>query len=245
MGYTVTGAVVEIDGGETALRWRMLQGLSAQVTEFTATVPIPTQFSSSTSDCRRRRTRRRARHPRLLGARAAAPLHGRCAAGRARANGGGVAARPRAAARRSRVTARAAMGLRAARGGHDGVAPRPSPAQRLRDRPRGCARLLAIAAAPPGGPGARAARRPAQGRGQPRRGRLRMAGAVPAARDHRVPCTRARSIPRRWHCAAAGGVAALSVPPQWTETHPRTLHLLNEEVAAWERGGPLQLELRS
>ena len=45
MGYTVTGAVVEIDGGETALRWRMLQGLSAQVTEVTATVQIPTQFS--------------------------------------------------------------------------------------------------------------------------------------------------------------------------------------------------------
>ena len=45
MGYTVTGAVVTIDGGETALRWRLLQGLSAQVAEFTATVQIPTQFS--------------------------------------------------------------------------------------------------------------------------------------------------------------------------------------------------------
>jgi len=44
MMYTVTGAVVTIDSG-TALRWRMLQGLSAQVTQFTATVQIPTQFS--------------------------------------------------------------------------------------------------------------------------------------------------------------------------------------------------------
>jgi hypothetical protein len=44
MSYTVTGAVVTIDGG-TALRWRMLQGLSASVTEFSSTVQIPTQFS--------------------------------------------------------------------------------------------------------------------------------------------------------------------------------------------------------
>jgi Predicted membrane protein (DUF2207) C-terminal domain len=44
MSYTVTGAVVTIDGG-TALRWRMLQGLSAQVAQFTAKVQIPTQFS--------------------------------------------------------------------------------------------------------------------------------------------------------------------------------------------------------
>src|SRR5512133_3147482 len=44
MSYTVTGAVVAIDSG-TALRWRMLQGLSAQVAQFSATVQIPTQFS--------------------------------------------------------------------------------------------------------------------------------------------------------------------------------------------------------
>ncbi len=44
MSYTVTGAVVTVDGG-TALRWRMLQGLSAQVAQFTAMVQIPTQFS--------------------------------------------------------------------------------------------------------------------------------------------------------------------------------------------------------
>jgi Predicted membrane protein (DUF2207) len=44
MSYTVTGAVVKTDSG-TALRWGMLQGLSASVAEFTATVQIPTQFS--------------------------------------------------------------------------------------------------------------------------------------------------------------------------------------------------------
>jgi hypothetical protein len=42
----VTGAVVTLDDDSgTALRWRMLQGLSAQVTQFTATVQIPTQFT--------------------------------------------------------------------------------------------------------------------------------------------------------------------------------------------------------
>ena len=46
MMYTVTGTVITLDDGSgTALRWRMLQGLSAQVTQFTATVQIPTQFS--------------------------------------------------------------------------------------------------------------------------------------------------------------------------------------------------------
>ncbi len=45
INYTVSGAVVNIDRGETALRWGLLQGLSAQVAEFTATVQIPTQFS--------------------------------------------------------------------------------------------------------------------------------------------------------------------------------------------------------
>jgi hypothetical protein len=44
MSYTVTGAVVTIDSG-TALRWQMLQGLSAQVDMFSATVQIPTLFS--------------------------------------------------------------------------------------------------------------------------------------------------------------------------------------------------------
>jgi hypothetical protein len=45
MSYTVTGAVINIGSNGTALRWGMLQGLSASVTEFSATVQIPTQFS--------------------------------------------------------------------------------------------------------------------------------------------------------------------------------------------------------
>jgi hypothetical protein len=45
MSYTVTGAVISMDSNGTALRWGMLQGLSASVTEFSATVQIPTQFS--------------------------------------------------------------------------------------------------------------------------------------------------------------------------------------------------------
>jgi hypothetical protein len=44
MSYTVSGAVINIPDG-TALRVRLLQGLSAQVAEFTATVQIPGQFS--------------------------------------------------------------------------------------------------------------------------------------------------------------------------------------------------------
>ena len=40
-----------------------------------------------------------------------------------------------------------------------------------------------------------------------------------------------------------GSQAVLSFQPGWVETHPRTLHLLNEEVAAWERGRPLRLAL--
>jgi hypothetical protein len=44
MTYTVTGAVVTIDGG-TALRVRLLQGLSAQVSELSATVAIPGNFT--------------------------------------------------------------------------------------------------------------------------------------------------------------------------------------------------------
>ena len=44
LGYTVTGAVVTIEDG-TALRWRLLQGLSASVTTFRGTVAIPGLFS--------------------------------------------------------------------------------------------------------------------------------------------------------------------------------------------------------
>lgn len=45
MGYTVRGAVVNVDNGTTALRWPLLQGLSASVTEFTASVAIPGAFN--------------------------------------------------------------------------------------------------------------------------------------------------------------------------------------------------------
>lgn len=41
----------------------------------------------------------------------------------------------------------------------------------------------------------------------------------------------------------SGNVATLTVPASWADTHPRTMHLLAEELGAWERGGPLMLEL--
>ncbi|MFP5283460.1 MAG: DUF2207 family protein, partial [Actinomycetes bacterium] len=44
MSYTVTGAVVNIPTG-TAVRWRLLQGLSADVSSFVATVQIPSAFT--------------------------------------------------------------------------------------------------------------------------------------------------------------------------------------------------------
>jgi hypothetical protein len=44
VSYTVTGAVVNTADG-TALRWRLLQGLSVEVAEFSATVQIPGLFT--------------------------------------------------------------------------------------------------------------------------------------------------------------------------------------------------------
>ncbi len=44
MSYTVTGVVRTIDSG-TALQWALLQGLSAGVTQFTATVEVPAPFT--------------------------------------------------------------------------------------------------------------------------------------------------------------------------------------------------------
>ncbi|HWI10762.1 MAG TPA: Ppx/GppA phosphatase family protein [Burkholderiaceae bacterium] len=38
--------------------------------------------------------------------------------------------------------------------------------------------------------------------------------------------------------------AALSFDAGWTDSHPRTRHLLEEEAAMWARSGPLKLELR-
>ena len=40
-----------------------------------------------------------------------------------------------------------------------------------------------------------------------------------------------------------GSQAQLSFTPAWADTHPRTLHLLREEAAAWERSGSLKLVL--
>ena len=42
-----------------------------------------------------------------------------------------------------------------------------------------------------------------------------------------------------------GTDATLSIAPGWADAHPRTLFLLNEEVAAWVRSGPLKLALRA
>jgi len=39
--------------------------------------------------------------------------------------------------------------------------------------------------------------------------------------------------------------AVLKVPADWADTHPRTLYLLNEEEAAWEKSGVLRLVVRS
>ena len=41
-----------------------------------------------------------------------------------------------------------------------------------------------------------------------------------------------------------GASAEIAFAPGWSESHPRTRHLLNEELALWERSGPLKLELR-
>jgi exopolyphosphatase/guanosine-5'-triphosphate,3'-diphosphate pyrophosphatase len=39
------------------------------------------------------------------------------------------------------------------------------------------------------------------------------------------------------------GQALLRFAPGWVERNPRTMHLLNEEMATWERHGPLRLSL--
>ena len=41
-----------------------------------------------------------------------------------------------------------------------------------------------------------------------------------------------------------GQQAQLSFPGAWADAHPRTMFLLNEEVAAWERSGVLRLQLK-
>ena len=42
-----------------------------------------------------------------------------------------------------------------------------------------------------------------------------------------------------------GNVAELGFATGWTEAHPRTRHLLQEEALAWERNGPLRLVLKT
>ncbi|MCR5883203.1 Ppx/GppA family phosphatase [Rhizobacter sp. J219] len=42
-----------------------------------------------------------------------------------------------------------------------------------------------------------------------------------------------------------GTQAELAVPPGWAATHPRTLFLLNEEAAVWERSGALRLQIQA
>ena len=41
-----------------------------------------------------------------------------------------------------------------------------------------------------------------------------------------------------------GASAQIEFASGWSEANPRTRHLLNEELALWERSGPLKLELR-
>ena len=40
-----------------------------------------------------------------------------------------------------------------------------------------------------------------------------------------------------------GAQARLGFAPGWVERNPRTMYLLNEEVAAWQRSGSLRLSL--
>jgi exopolyphosphatase/guanosine-5'-triphosphate,3'-diphosphate pyrophosphatase len=40
-----------------------------------------------------------------------------------------------------------------------------------------------------------------------------------------------------------GSMAMLALPPEWVQTHPRTIHLLREESLVWERSGPLSLQV--
>ena len=44
--------------------------------------------------------------------------------------------------------------------------------------------------------------------------------------------------------SANGNAVGITLPAGWTESNPRTRHLLNEEIAQWERAGPLKVEFR-
>jgi exopolyphosphatase/guanosine-5'-triphosphate,3'-diphosphate pyrophosphatase len=54
---------------------------------------------------------------------------------------------------------------------------------------------------------------------------------------------RSEVSPSTFKLARHGAEARLSVARGWGENHPRTMYLLGEEVAAWERGGSLRLRL--
>ena len=67
-----------------------------------------------------------------------------------------------------------------------------------------------------------------------------------------VLCLRLAIIQCHARSAADGGAfeldrdgteATLRIPRAWSEKRPRTVYLLGEEVAAWERAGPLRLHL--
>jgi len=51
--------------------------------------------------------------------------------------------------------------------------------------------------------------------------------------------------PRAIALERRGAEVRLGFAPGWAKRHPRTMYLLGEEVAAWERGGPLKLRLDS
>ena len=55
---------------------------------------------------------------------------------------------------------------------------------------------------------------------------------------------RGEVVPGALRLQRQGTQAQLGFPPAWAETHPRTLFLLNGEVAAWERSGVLRLQLK-
>ena len=140
--------------------------------------------------------------------------------------------------------ARTALGLRAARGRHDGLAPRPPPPQRLRARPRRRRRVLAEPAA--------AHRRPGRSASAADCASSRV-GSTTRVFAWQTLCLRLAVI----FCHARleddsativlrrqGATARLELPAGWTESHPRTLHLLRGEGEAWQRSGRIELVLR-
>lgn len=49
---------------------------------------------------------------------------------------------------------------------------------------------------------------------------------------------------KAFRLSSLGGVATIGVPTDWAASNPRTMHLLGEEIAAWEKGGPISLVAR-